>query len=77
MISKALKKNRRIKVKRCNTRINLVYKMNTRLKSEKASIAEYYESRRRFLIKVAEARRKVREPEKKTNPLTLCPVEEY
>jgi hypothetical protein len=56
---------------------NTMKKDRQDVRSDKVSVAEYYESRRRFLIKVEEARRKTTEPEKKVNPLTLCPAEEY
>ena len=41
---------------------------------EKVPSAEYYESRRDFLIKLAEARRERNIPKRKVNPLTLCPT---
>lgn len=76
MINKDLISNRQKKEKQNVADANVI-EMNEKVKAEKAAIAEYYESRRRFLIKVAEARKKLSEPEKKTNPLTLSQVEEY
>ena len=37
--------------------------------------AEYYESRRDFLVKLAEARRERDVPKREKNPLTLCPAQ--